>query len=281
MAGKICMVTGATSGIGRETALGLARQGATVVAVGRNLERSAAAVDRIERQTGNPSVEYMLADLSSQEEVRGLAAEFQRRHSRLDVLVNNAGAIMLGRRESADGIEMTWALNHLSYFLLTGLLWDVLVSSAPARIVNVSSSSHQRAGINFNDLQGQWRYRGFRAYAQSKLGNLLFTYELARRLEGSGVTANALHPGLVATNFLTNNGALGRLLCFLLGLKGISPAEGALTSLYLASSTEVEGVSGRYFVEQREVGSSPASYDRAAAGWLWQVSAELTGVERI
>jgi len=277
MAGKVCLVTGATSGIGEETALGLARLGATVVVAGRNAERCAATVDRIGRQTGNSSVEYLLADLSSQKEVHALAADFKSRHDRLDVLVNNAGAIVLSRRESVDGLELTFALNHLGYFVLTDLLLDVLVSSAPARIVNVSSSSHRRTQINFDDLQKQRRYTGFRAYAQSKLANVLFTYELARRLEGTGVTANALHPGLVATNFLTNNGRLGHFLAFFMRIRGISSAKGARTSIYLASSDEVESVSGLYFEKEKAVRSAPASYDQAAAARLWKISAELTG----
>ena len=278
MAGKVCLVTGATSGIGEETALGLARLGATVVVAGRSAARCAATVDRIGRQTGNSSVEFLLADLSSQKEVHNLAAEFKSRHDRLDVLVNNAGAIVLSRRKSVDGLELTFALNHLSYFVLTDLLLDVLVSSAPARIVNVSSSSHRRTQINFDDLQKQRRYTGFRAYAQSKLANVLFTYELARRLEGTGVTANALHPGLVATNFLTNNGRLGHFLAFFMRIRGISSAKGARTSIYLASSAEVEGVSGLYFEKEKAVQSAAASYDQAAAARLWKISAELTGV---
>ena len=281
MAGKICLVTGATSGIGKETALGLARQGATVVVGGRNEERAMSTVEQIKQRTGNPSVDYLLADLSSLQQVRDLAAEFKSRYSRLDVLVNNAGAIMLGRQVSVDGIELTFALNHLNYFLLTNLLLDLLVASAPARIVNVSSSSHRRGSMNFNDLQLEQRYGGMRAYSQSKLANVMFTYELARRLEGTGVTANALHPGLVATNFLANNGRMGRFLCFFMGLRGISQAKGALTSLYLGTSDEVEGVSGRYFVKQRENRSSRASYDETAASRLWQISEELTGFKAV
>ena len=278
MAGKVCLVTGATSGIGEETALGLAQLGATVVVAGRSAQRCAATVDRIGRQTGNYSLEYLLADLSSQKEVHHLAVEFKSRHGKLDVLVNNAGAIMLSRRESVDGLELTFALNHLSYFLLTNLLLDVMVSSAPARIVNVSSSSHRRTKINFDDLQKQRKYTGYRAYAQSKLANVLFTYELARRLEKSGVTANSLHPGLVATNFLTNNGRLGHFLSFFMRIRGLSSAKGARTSIYLASSDEVEGISGLYFEKEIAVRSAPASYDQAAAAQLWKISAELTGV---
>ena len=193
MKGSVCMVTGATSGIGKVTARRLTQLGATVVVVGRSRERSAAAVRQIQQQTGNPSVEFMLADLSSQQDIRQLSEGFKRRYQRLDVLVNNAGAIMFSRQESVDGIEMTLALNHLSYFLLTNLLLEPLQSCEPSRIINVSSSAHKRAQIDFDDLQSLKRYRGFQAYARSKLGNLMFTYELAKRLEGTGITVNALH----------------------------------------------------------------------------------------
>lgn len=276
MVGKICLVTGATAGIGEATASGLAALGATVVVAGRSIERCVAAVERIKQQTGNENVDHLLADLSSLKQVRGLADEFKSRHSRLDVLVNNAGAINLARRASVDGIELTFALNHLSYFLLTNLLLDVMVASAPARIVNVSSSSHRRARINFDDLQGRRRYRGFRAYAQSKLGNVLFTYELARRLDGAGVTVNALHPGLVATRFLANNGRFGPIFSFFFGLRGISPENGARTSVYLASSNEVEGITGGYYEKSEAVRSAPASYDEDAAARLWEISVEMT-----
>ena len=278
LAGKVCMVTGATSGIGKVTARELAQRGAVVVVVGRNEARSEAAVSQIRQQTANPSVDYLLADLSSQQEIRRLAGEFESRYSRLDVLVNNAGAIMLSRRESADGIEMTFALNHLAYFLLTNLLLDRLKSSAPARIINVSSNSHERAKLDFDDLQNRRRYRGWRAYAWSKLENILFSYELARRLEGTGVTVNALHPGLVGTNFLANNGVLGRFLKMLVAIKGMSPEQGARTSIYLATSPEVETLTGRYFFQELEVPSSVASYDEDDARRLWQLSAELTGL---
>jgi NAD(P)-dependent dehydrogenase (short-subunit alcohol dehydrogenase family) len=278
MNGKTCLVTGATSGIGKETALALARRGAGVVVVGRNPAKGADTVRQIQEQTGNTSVDLMLADLSSQQQVRQLAEDFKRKYRHLHVLVNNAGALLLSRRESADGIEMTWALNHLGYFLLTNLLLDVLRSSAPSRIVNVSSSAHRGEALDFADLQGRTRYRGFRTYARSKLANLLFTYELASRMEATSVTVNALHPGLVATNLLGSNGLLGRALTFLLGLRGMRPEAGARTAVYLATSSEVEGVSGRYFERQKAVCSSRASYDQAAAGRLWQVSAELTGL---
>jgi NAD(P)-dependent dehydrogenase (short-subunit alcohol dehydrogenase family) len=276
--GKVCMVTGATSGIGLVTAQALARQGATVIVVGRNRERGVATVKRIQQETGNAAVDWMVADLSVQAQVRQLVREFRERFARLDVLVNNAGALFARRSLSLDGIEMTFALNHLAYFLLTNLLLDTLKASAPARIVNVASAAHRGAQINFADVQGQRRYSGWRAYAQSKLANLLFTYELARRLEGTGVTVNALHPGFVATNFGRSNRGLVSLSIRVSQLAAISPEQGAQTIIYLATAPEVEGISGKYFVKQRVVPSSEASYDRDAAQRLWQVSATMTGL---
>jgi len=278
MNGKICMVTGATSGIGLATAIELARKGATVIIVSRDPQRCQAAVLHIRQQTGSSTVETIPADLSSQFQIRQLAQAFQSRYSQLDVLVNNAGAFFLRRQESADGVEMTFALNHLNYFLLTYLLLDRLKASAPARIVNVASDSHRGARINFNDLQGKRGYNGFQAYGQSKLANVLFTYELARRLEGAQVTANALHPGFVATNIGKNNGLLARLVMPIAQLNAIRPEEGARTGVYLASSPDVEGVSGTYFTREKPVQSDPASYDLQAARQLWEISAEMTGL---
>lgn len=276
--GRICMVTGATGGIGAVTAQALARQGATVVVVGRSREKSVATVARIKEQTGNSEVEFMLADLSSQKEVRRLAERFKSRYRRLNVLVNNAGAIFRKRRETVDGFEMTFALNHLSHFLLTNLLLDTIKASAPARIINVSSESHRRAKMNFDDLQRRKKYGAMNAYGQSKLANVLFTYELARRLDGSGVTANALHPGFVATNFGENMEGIFGLFVRLFHLFGISPEQGAQTSIYLATSPEVEDVTGKYFEKKKAVQSSKISYDKAIAKKLWQVSAELSGL---
>jgi NAD(P)-dependent dehydrogenase (short-subunit alcohol dehydrogenase family) len=302
MAGKICLVTGATAGIGEVTARELARREAVVVIVGRSQERCEATVQAIRHQTGNPSVEFLVADLSSQAEIRRLAREFLERHSRLHVLVNNAGALFVHRRDSVDGIEMTLALNHLAYFLLTDLLLDTLRASTPARIVNVSSGAHKLVQeFDFEDPQartrrsGFWGYGGsgfasllftlfkpmhhpaFLQYSQTKLANLLFTYELARRLEGTGVTANALHPGFVASRFTAGNGVFGWFIRRWAGLFAISVEEGAKTPIYLATSPEVEGVTGRYFVKQKEVPSSAASRDEATASRLWKLSEELTG----
>jgi NAD(P)-dependent dehydrogenase (short-subunit alcohol dehydrogenase family) len=276
MHGKICVVTGATSGIGLVTAQVLARQGATLIVIARNAERGAATVSRIQQETGNLAVELMVADLSAQAQVRRLASEIQHRFSRLDVLINNAGALFGQRELSQDGLEMTFALNHLAYFLLTNLLLDPLKAADSARIVNVSSEAHRRARLDFLDLQGQHRYTGWRAYSRSKLANILFTYELVRRLEGTSILANALHPGFVATNFGRNNRSITAMFFRILQLAAISPEEGAQTIIYLASSPEVKGITGEYFVKQKAVRSSPTSYDGAAAERLWQVSAELT-----
>ncbi len=278
MKDKICMVTGATSGIGEVTARELAKQGATVIVVGRNPEKGAATLKRIRQATGNESVEFMRVDFSVQDQIRHLAQQFQDRYARLHVLVNNAGAVFMKRQESADGLEMTFAVNHLAYFLLTNLLLDTLTASAPARIVNVSSDAHHRGKINFNDLQLKEGYNMWPAYTQSKLANILFTYELSRHLEGTGVTVNALHPGFVATNLGKNNGLLARLLIPFIQLFAMSTEKGAQTSIYLATSPDVEGVTGQYFADQKPKRSSEASHDRGAAQRLWHISEKLTGL---
>ena len=282
MTGKVCVVTGATSGLGAVTARELARLGAAVVIVGRSLERCGMAVNQIKEQIASPSVDYLVADLSSQLAIRDLAAQFRTRYDHLDVLVNNAGAIFVKRQESIDGIESTLALNHLAYFLLTNLLLDVLKESAPARIVNVSSVAHERAEIDFEDLQYRRGYRPFKAYARSKLANLLFTYELDRRLAGTGVTVNAVHPGLVRTDLGAKNGWLSRLGNALVHLRyrrfSVSPDEGARTIVFLAASPQVEGVTGRYFVDLQSVPSSERSYDLDAGRKLWKTSTRMTGL---
>jgi NAD(P)-dependent dehydrogenase (short-subunit alcohol dehydrogenase family) len=278
MESKICLVTGATAGMGAVTARALAQRDATVILVGRNPAKGAATVEQMRQQTGNPAVEFMLADLSVQGDVRQLAQQFKARYPRLDVLVNNAGATFGQRRETVDGLEMTLALNHLACFLLTNLLLDALQAGAPARVVNVSSFAHKLARINFDDLQGRRRYVGWQAYGRSKLANVLFTYELARRQAGAGVTANALDPGLVATDFGLRDTGIVRPSKRLLNLFALSPEEGAQTSIYLAASPEAAGVTGKYFVKCRAVSSSKASYDQIAAARLWRISAELTGL---
>jgi NAD(P)-dependent dehydrogenase (short-subunit alcohol dehydrogenase family) len=274
MSERICIVTGATGGIGLETARGIAQQGSTVVIVGRSLEKCRTTVAQLTEQTGNPHVEFLLADLSIQAEVRRLARELRERHSRLHVLVNNAGGMFLNGQVSADGIEMTLALNHLGYYLLTRLLRDLLEASAPARIVNVASVAHFGARIDFANLQ----FGGWKGYKRSKLANILFTYELARRLEGTGVTANALSPGLVASHFGMNNRGLFPLIKPLVDCFAVSNEQGARTSIHLACSADVEGVTGKYFTGCRLQRSSAASYDRAAAVRLWEMSARMTGL---
>jgi NAD(P)-dependent dehydrogenase (short-subunit alcohol dehydrogenase family) len=271
-------VTGATSGIGLITAQALAQQGAIVVLVGRDPNRGAAAVEHITRATGNDAISLVLADLSSQAQIVQLAQEFHDHFDRLDVLVNNAGALFARRKVSVDGIEMTWALNHLGYFLLTHLLLDAIKASPHARIVNVASGAHRAGHIDFDDLQGERRYGGWRAYCQSKLANILFTYELAARLQGTGVTANAMHPGFVATNFGHNNGGPFAWLIRLTQVAALSPQQGAETIVHLAVSPEVADITGRYFIKKRAVRSSTESYDNAIAHRLWQISEERLGL---
>jgi NAD(P)-dependent dehydrogenase (short-subunit alcohol dehydrogenase family) len=278
MHGMVCLVTGATSGIGLVAARELVRRGARVVIVGRDPARCTAAVAHLHEGTQDAQVDTLLGDLSSQEQVRQVAADFLQRHPRLDVLVNNAGGLWMDRRLTADRLEMTFAVNHLAYFLLTNLLLDRLKAGAPSRVVNVASAAHRGVTLPFDDLTGQQAYSGWRTYKQSKLANILFTYELARRLAGTGVTANALHPGWVANGFGKDNGWKGRLLQAAAGLFALSPEAGARTVVYLASSPEAAGVSGRYFAREKAVASSPASYDEAAARRLWEVSEQLTGL---
>lgn len=276
MNGKICVVTGANSGIGKETAIGLARKGATVIAVCRDKSRGEAAVAEIKAASGNPNVSLMLCDLSSQASIRAFAAELTGAHPKIDVLVNNAGAIMAKRVLSEDGIELTFALNHLGYFLLTNLLLDTLKASAPSRIINVSSEASRMGKMDFSDLENR-RFAPMRAYGRSKLANVLFTTALARRLAGTGVTVNAVHPGAVATNFGKEwlRGPLGWLLGKLFTRFGLSAAEGAETSIYVASAPELGGVSGEYFVKKKSAPMNPQARDPKAQEQLWEASARL------
>jgi NAD(P)-dependent dehydrogenase (short-subunit alcohol dehydrogenase family) len=278
MQNKICLITGATHGIGRAAAAALAQKGARVVIVGRDEERSQDTVAEIKTETGNPHVDFLLADLSVQAQVRQLAEEFKSRYGRLDMLVNNAGVINFFRQLSADGIEMNFAVNHLSYFLLTNLLLDILKASAPARVVNVSSNSHRHKHLDFEDLELKRGYWAGTAYGRSKLCNLYFTYELARRLEGTGVTVNAMHPGFVRTNMAANNGWLVRFFLPFIHRNSLTPEQGADTVVYLASSPEVEGLTGKYFVRRQELESDPVSHDEAAAKKLWGISEKMTGL---
>jgi NAD(P)-dependent dehydrogenase (short-subunit alcohol dehydrogenase family) len=276
--GRTCMITGASSGIGRATALALARMGARLVLVCRSRERGEETIAEIGAQTGNRDTVLMLADLSAQQSIRQLAREFLATDRPLHVLVNNAGVVNLRRELTVDGIETVFAVNHLAYFLLTLLLLDRLKASAPARIVNVASDAHRFGAMNFDDLGGQHRYRTMRIYGQSKLANILFTYELARRLRGTPVTVNCLHPGTVATGLGQNNGAWAKVLTRMLSPFFRTPESGAATSIYLASSAAVDGVSGKYFSNCKEARSSPASHDEEAARRLWEISARMTGV---
>lgn len=282
MTGKVALVTGATNGIGKVAALELAQMGATVVVAGRNPQKTAATVAEIKRDSGNDAVHGLVADLSLQAQVRGLADDFKSQFDRLDVLLNNAGALFKKQQETVDGYELTFALNHLNYFLLTNLLLDIIKASAPARIINVSSEAHQSsATFDFDNLDGRKAYgfAGTGVYGQSKLANILFTRELARQLAGTDVTANAAHPGMVATGFARNNGGLMALFMKTLGpLLMKTPAQGAETLVYLASSPEVEGVTGGYFADRQSVAPSAGAQDDAAAKKLWAISAEMTGL---
>lgn len=284
MAGKICLVTGATSGIGKATSIGLARRGAAVIVAGRNRHKCERTVNRIKLATGNGRVEYLVADLCNQKEIRFLAEQVHDRYPHLDVLINNAGAKFASRRQTADGYEMSFALNHLSGFMLTHLLLDLLKKNDNARIINVTSGAHKTCpGVRFDDLQGEKSYYGKHAYSQSKLASILFTYALAGRLQGTGITVNAVHPGGAATGFCKNNGMAGwlkHILAHIMAGNLITAATAARTILHLAASPEVQGVSGKYFVKQKPVPSSPASYDMDAAERLWAISIELTGLPK-
>lgn len=277
LTGRVCVITGATRGIGRSTATGLAELGATLVLVcrrredGEHVARALAATSR----TPPATVVVVTADLSSQRSIRDAAGVIRERFSRLHTLINNAGVIPTTRETTVDGLEMQFAVNHLAYFLLTNLLLDNLAAGAPSRVVSVSSGAHQGGTIDFADLQSERRYDPVRVYGRTKLANVLFTYELARRVRGAGITANCLHPGVIATGLLADymnvpvSGAIANTF-------GGSPDEGSETSVYLAASPEVEGVTGRYFVGRRATRSSPASYDEGLQHRLWEESVRLT-----
>jgi NAD(P)-dependent dehydrogenase (short-subunit alcohol dehydrogenase family) len=281
MSGKTCIVTGANSGIGKETALGLAQTGARVVLVCRNAEKGNAALEDIRRESGTSNVDLLIADMSSHASVRVLAEQIRQKYPRLDVLINNAGGIVKPRRLSADGIEMTVAANHLGAALLTLLLLDLLKSSAPSRIVNVSSEAQHRARLDMNDLQFERRkYNLLAAYGQSKLLMNAFTFELASRLEGTGVTANCLHPGVVATNIWGGSRAplLFRLIIGAIKPFMLNSKQGAAVSLYLATSPDVAQVSGKYFAKSKPADSSPLSRDPKIAAEIWQWTTKMIGV---
>jgi NAD(P)-dependent dehydrogenase (short-subunit alcohol dehydrogenase family) len=279
MTGKICIVTGGTSGIGKVTALALSRLGATTILVARDTAKGAAVVNELKTLTGNPGVHFLAADLSSQAQIRRLSEQFRQHYTRLDLLVNNAGVMLTKSNLSVDGIEMTFAINHLSYFLLTNLLLDVLQSSAPARIVNVASGLHAMATLDWDDLQSTKNYSPLKAYNRSKLANLLFTYELARRLGGTTLTVNAADPGFARTNLysIQNLGFIPSALTLLTLPFAHSAASGARTVIQLATAPELANVTGKYFESDKEVLSSAASRDSKDAARLWQISMELTG----
>jgi NAD(P)-dependent dehydrogenase (short-subunit alcohol dehydrogenase family) len=279
MNGRICLVTGASRGIGRAAAEGLAKLGATVVVHGRDSVAVGAVCREIAKQTGRPSATGVVGDFSRLADVRRVAAELLERHARLDVLVNNAGTSATRRTPTADGFEWQFGVNHLAPFLLTNLLLERLRASAPARIVNVSSAAHRRGVLDLDDPNWERRpYNGLAAYGASKLANILFTRELARRLEGSGVTASCLHPGLVATNIFASWGLGGKIFALLARPWMLSQAAGAKTTLYLATSPEVATASGGYFDKCAPAQATSAADDRDAARRLWEISARMTGL---
>jgi NAD(P)-dependent dehydrogenase (short-subunit alcohol dehydrogenase family) len=267
--GRTVLVTGATDGIGRETARELARRGARVIVHGRDSRRAEAARRDIRQSTGSDDVAAVTGDFTSLRQVRSLADEVRSLTDRLHVLVDNAGVYQARRHLTEDGLETTFQVNFLAPFVLTNLLLDLLLAGAPARVVVVSSAVHQRVGLDMEDLQGERRYDGYTAYGLSKLADLLFTYELAERLGGTEVTANALHPGAVSTKLLhAGFRASG----------GLSPREGARTAVYLAASPDVQDVTGGYFVDERPASSSPTSYDRALRRRFWELGERLGGL---
>jgi len=281
---KTILITGATSGIGRAAAQSLAQRGARLVIVGRSADKTNATVADLRQSTGNQAVEGLLADLSRQSEVRALAEQVRARYPLLDVLINNAGGVFGTRQETADGLELTFAFNHLAYFLLTNLLLDNVQAAAQAhgsaRIVNVASGAHQRVrGLDFDDLQSKRHYNAFQVYGASKLANILFTRELAQRLANTGITVNAMHPGLVHTGFGNNNRRwYWRLAYLFINVAGKTPEQGADTIIYLATAPEVAGVTGQYFYERKAIEPSAAARDPQAARRLWDVSEQLTAL---
>jgi len=279
MKDKVVLITGATDGIGKEAAKNLAAMDAELVIVGRNPQKTESAVWDIKTYSGNNNVNHLIADLSSQIQIRRLVEDFQNKYDRLDVLINHAGGIFLRRRDSVDGIEMTIALNHLSYFLLTNLLLDVLKASAHSRIVNTSSGSHLKGRINFVNINLTRSYFIYTAYSQSKLANVLFTYELARRLECTGVTVNCQHPGFVRTNMGASDNVLVRILKPLIFQSGIPVEEGAETLVYLASSPDVAGINGKYFYKKEARDSLPLSYNIKDQKRLWELSEKMVGLQ--
>jgi retinol dehydrogenase-12 len=275
MNGKVCLVTGATDGIGKVSARVLAELGAKVIIVGRNPEKSAIVLAELKSISGNENIDLLMADLAVMQEVRDLAEQVISRYDRIDVLLNNAGGYFTKHEITSDGLEMTFALNHMSYFLLTNKLMELLKYSAPARIVNVSSDAHYGVDMEFENLNGEQEYKAWKAYQKSKLANVLFTYELLKKVPGN-ITVNCLHPGFVATNFGHNNGGFfGPVLKIAQRISAIDPEEGAKTSIFLCSAPEVKGVSGKYFYKCQPKISSRESRNMDTGKRLWQISSDI------
>jgi len=275
--GKICIITGANSGIGKATTLGLAEMDATVVMVCRNQKWGEDAREEIREKTDNQSIDLLIADLSSLKAIRQLVIDFKHKYQQLHVLINNAGVLLRKRSETIDGIETTFAINALAPFLLTNLLLDTTKDSAPARIINVASATHTWSHLNFDDLQSKQNYEAWTVYSQTKLALVLFTYELARRLKGTNVTANCLHPGIIDTNI----GSLTHVDHPISSKSFKKLRKGAETSIYLSTSPEVENVTGKYFIGKNPVKSSTESYNESFAQRLWQVSEKLTKLDKV
>ena len=277
---KVIMVTGANSGIGKVTARELAKTGAQIIMVCRDRKRGTAARDEIIKASGNQRVDLLIADLASHTSIRDMVKEFHKKYNRLHVLVNNAGAIFSNRQENAEGIEATFALNHLGYFRLTNLLLDTIKKSAPARIVNVASEAERFARFNLDDLQSTEKYRSFDVYGRSKMANILFTRELAKRLDGARVTVNALHPGFVRTNFgkQRRKSFFSAVIKFASLFMAISPEKGAETSIYLATSPEVENITGKYFSAQKIIEPAADALNDEIARRLWEKSEKLNRI---
>jgi len=275
MNGKVCLVTGATDGIGKVSARVLAELGAKVIIVGRNPEKSAIVLAELRSISGNENIDLLMADVAVMQEVRDLAEQVISRYDRIDVLLNNAGGYFTKHEITSDGLEMTFALNHMSYFLLTNKLMELLKYSAPARIVNVSSDAHYGVDMEFENLNGEQEYKAWKAYQKSKLANVLFTYELLKKVPGN-ITVNCLHPGFVATNFGHNNGGFfGPVLKIAQRISAIDPEEGAKTSIFLCSAPEVKGVSGKYFYKCQPKTSSRESRNMDTGKRLWQISSDI------
>lgn len=275
MNGKVCLVTGATDGIGKISARVLAEKGAKVIIVGRNPEKSATVLAELKSSSGNENIDLLMADLAVMQEVRDLAEQVISHYDRLDILLNNAGGYFAKHELTSDGLERTFALNHMSYFLLTNKLMELLKSSAPARIVNVSSDAHYGVDMDFENLNGEQEYKAWKAYQKSKLANVLFTYELLKKVPAD-ITVNCLHPGFVATNFGHNiGGFFGPVLKIAQRISAIDPEEGAKTSIFLCSAPEVKGVSGKYFYKCQPKTSSRESRNMDTGKRLWQISSDI------